>query len=65
MKYNEDKILKEIGDYIKSTYGEHYSTGKDGFQVLDLLKTLKIGKISVMLTIKYLCRYSKEWTQPC
>ena len=43
MKYNEDKILKEIGDYIKSTYGEHYSTGK-GFQVLDLLKTLKIGK---------------------
>ena len=24
MKYNEDKILKEIGDYIKSTYGQHY-----------------------------------------
>ena len=30
MKYNEDKILKEIGDYIKSTYGQHYSSGKDG-----------------------------------
>ena len=39
MKYNEDKILKEIGDYIKSTYGQHYSTGKDGFQVQDLFKT--------------------------
>ena len=26
MKYNEDKILKEINDYIKSTYNEHYST---------------------------------------
>ena len=25
MKYNEDKILKEIGDYIKSTYGQHYA----------------------------------------
>ena len=33
MKYNEDKIIKEILDYIKSTYGEHYSTTKDGFQV--------------------------------
>ena len=32
MKYNEDKILKEIGDYIKSTYGEHYSTGKKAFK---------------------------------
>ena len=35
MKYNEDKILKEIGEYITSTYGQHYSKGKDGFQVLD------------------------------
>ena len=51
MKYNEDKILKEIGEYIKSTYGEHYSTSKDGFQVLDLLKTLKIGK-KVRILIK-------------
>ena len=55
MKYNEDKILKEIGDYIKSTYGEHYSTGKGGFQVLDLLKTLKIGKDFVMLTQSNIC----------
>ena len=48
MKYNEDKILKEIGDYIKSTYGQHYSSGKDGFQVQDLFKTLGIGKDFVM-----------------
>ena len=61
MKYNEDKILKEIGDYIKSTYGEHYSTGKGGFQVLDLLKTLKIGKdFCHANAIKYLCRYGKK-----
>ena len=45
MKYNEDKILKEIFDYIKGTYGQHYSTGKDGFQVQDLFKTLKIHSI--------------------
>ena len=30
MKYNEDKICKEIENYIKSTYGQHYSSGKDG-----------------------------------
>ena len=33
MKYKEDKILEEIKNYVKSTYGEHYSTTKDGFQV--------------------------------
>ena len=61
MKYNEDKILKEIGDYIKSTYGQHYSSDQKGFQVLDLLKTLKIGKdFCHANAIKYLCRYGKK-----
>ena len=61
MKYNEDKILKEIGEYISSTYGQHYSKGKDGFQVLDLLKTLNIGKdFCHANAIKYLCRYGKK-----
>ena len=23
-KYNEDKILKDIQDYVTSTYGSHY-----------------------------------------
>ena len=44
MKYNEDKIIKEIHDYIKGTYGEHYSTTKDGFQVQDMLRHLNIDK---------------------
>ena len=55
------KTLKEIGDYIKSTYGQHYSIGKDGFQVQDLFKTLKIGKdFCHANAIKYLCRYGKK-----
>ena len=61
MKYNEDKILKEIGDYIKSTYGQHYSTGKDGFQVQDLFKTARHWqRLFVTFAIKYLCRYGKK-----
>lgn len=61
MKYNEDKILNEISTYVKSTYGEHYSSGKDGFQVLDLFKTLQIEKDFCQANaIKYLCRYGKK-----
>ena len=38
MKYNEDKIIKEISDYISNTYTEHYSTTKDRSQVQDMLR---------------------------
>jgi len=27
-KYNEDKILKEITEYVNKTYGQHYSQNK-------------------------------------
>ena len=61
MKYNEDKICKEILDYIKSTYGQHYSTTKDGFQVQDMLRQLGIDKDFCQANaIKYLCRYGKK-----
>jgi len=61
MKYNEDKIVEEILTYIKTTYDQHYSTGKDGFQVQDLFKTLNIGKdFCHANAIKYLCRYGKK-----
>ena len=61
MKYNEDKIIKEIHDYIKGTYGEHYSTTKDGFQVQDMLRHLNIDKDFCQAnTIKYLCRFGKK-----
>ena len=61
MKYNEDKIVKEIHDYIKSTYGEHYSTTKDGFQVQDMLRQIGIDKDFCQANaIKYLCRYGKK-----
>ncbi|MAH72797.1 MAG: hypothetical protein CMK29_01715 [Porticoccaceae bacterium] len=61
MKYKEDKILEEIKNYIKSTYGEHYSTTKDGFQVQDMLRQLGIDKDFCQANaIKYLCRYGKK-----
>ena len=44
MKYNEDKILQEIGTYIKGTYGQHYAQVSKGTQVQDLLRSVGIDK---------------------
>ena len=61
MKYNEDKILKEVIDYIEKTYSEHYSVDESGFQVQDLLRHLDIDKdFCQSNAIKYLCRYGKK-----
>ena len=61
MKYNEDKILKEVIEYIEKTYSEHYSVDKSGFQVQDMLRHLDIDKdFCQSNAIKYLCRFGKK-----
>jgi len=61
MKYNEDKILKEIETYIKGTYGQHYAQVSKGTQVQDLLRSVGIDKDFCQANaIKYLCRFGKK-----
>jgi len=61
MKYNEEKILLEISQYIDGTYQQHYSTDEQGFQVQDMLRQLDIDKDFCQANaIKYLCRYGKK-----
>lgn len=61
MKYNEDKILKEIGEYIESTYSQHYSTDGKGLQAMDVFRNLDIDKDFCQANaIKYLIRYGKK-----
>lgn len=36
-KYNEDKFLDELKEYIGKTYAGHYSGGKNKTQALDLI----------------------------
>ena len=61
MKYNEDKILKEIGTYIQSTYGQHSAQVSKGTQVQDLLRDIGIDKDFCQANaIKYLCRFGKK-----
>ena len=37
-KYDEDKLLNELRDYISGTYNQHYSAGNDSIQTLDLIE---------------------------
>ena len=61
LKYNEEKILEEIKHYLESTYTQHYSVDKNGFQVQDMLRHLGIDKDFYWTNaIKYLARYGKK-----
>ena len=39
-KYNEEELLKELLEYIRGTYSQHYSAGDDKIQTLDLIEAL-------------------------
>lgn len=59
-KYNEDKVLKEVTEYIAGTYGGHY-VGEDNVQALDIWKSLGTFDSSCRDTsIKYLMRFGKK-----
>lgn len=60
MKYDEKAILKEIENYIESTYGQHY-VGKNEVQIQDLLHSIDIAvPFCQANAIKYLSRYGKK-----
>ncbi len=61
MKYNEEIIITKIKDYIRKTYGEHYSTTEEGFQAMDIFRELAIDKNFCQANaIKYLLRFGKK-----
>ena len=58
-KYNEDKALKELGSYIDSTYGEHYSKNK--FQATEFIIDGGHGEgFCICNMMKYAQRYGKK-----
>ena len=62
-KYDEDKILKELQDYISGTYNAHYSSGDDKIQTLDLIEACGDGEAFCRSNIlKYASRYDKKGT---
>lgn len=62
-RYDEDKILQELKDYISSTYSQHYSAGVDGIQTLDLIQACGDAESFCRSNIlKYASRYDKKGT---
>ena len=59
MKYNEDKTIEEISEYVKNTYDEHYSEGD--IQTLDFIEAcgdvLPFCRSNIL---KYASRYNKK-----
>jgi hypothetical protein len=63
-KYNEDKILKDIEEYIISTYHGHYCGDEDGYndiQTIDLMAAKKLAAGFCQANIlKYGSRYGDK-----
>jgi len=58
-KYSEDRILKEIKEYIDATYGEHYSQNK--FQASEFIVDSGHGEgFCIGNIMKYAQRYGKK-----
>lgn len=60
-KYEEDLTMKEIRDYLSSTYKSHYTSQESKTQTLDLIES--IGDAEPFCrsnAIKYLSRFGKK-----
>ncbi len=60
-KYEEDKSLKAVADYVSSTYNGHYTSKANNVQTLDLIES--VGDAEAFCrsnAIKYLSRYDKR-----
>ena len=60
-KYEEDKTLKALEDYMASTYRSHYTSEKSKTQVLDLIESIGDAEaFSRSNAIKYLSRFGRK-----
>ena len=60
-KYEEDKSIKDLKDYVSSTYSGHYTTKGSNVQTLDLIESVGDAESFCRSNaIKYLSRYDKK-----
>ena len=61
-KYQEDRILKELAEYIDNTYDQHYSQNK--FQATEFILDSGHGEgFCIGNILKYAQRYGKKGTR--
>lgn len=59
-RYTEGDLLKELEQYIRSTYGQHY-VGEGDIQTVDFWYSLgSLGTTARDNAIKYLARFGKK-----
>jgi len=63
-KYNEDEIVKELLEYIRSTYQQHYAANDQNLQTLDFIEAAHNDGESCCRDniMKYVSRYDKKGT---
>ena len=63
-KYNEDKILKDVSEYVTSTYGSHYCGSNEAYkdiQTIDLMAAKDLAQDFCQANIlKYGSRYGAK-----
>ena len=60
-KYGEDKGIKDLKDYVSSTYQGHYTNNNSDVQTLDLIHSVGDAESFCRSNaIKYLSRYDKK-----
>lgn len=60
-KYEEDKTLKELEEYLKTTYHSHYTSDASKTQTLDLIESIGDAEaFSRSNAIKYLSRFGRK-----
>ena len=60
-KYEEDKTLKEVEQYLSSTYHSHYTSEQSKTQTLDLIESIGDAEAFTRSNaIKYLSRFGKK-----
>jgi len=60
-KYGEDRGIKDLKDYVSSTYSGHYTSQNNNVQTLDLIQSVGDAESFCRSNaIKYLSRYDKK-----
>jgi len=60
-KYKEDESIKDLKDYVASTYSGHYTSKNNNVQTLDLIQSVGDAESFCRSNaIKYLSRYDKK-----
>jgi len=63
-KYNEEEIVRELLEYIRGTYGQHYAANDQNIQTLDFIEASHGDgePFSRDNILKYTSRYDKKGT---